>query len=154
MQKISTFILSEEFSTSQVLKLFVGEFDNLDIVETSDSSFIYDKISNIQGKSILIVDVSSNKKQKLDLILKVTRECKNCKVLVLSDSPSVDLIIEIMRAGAKEFVPIPIIKAEFCEALNKLIEQADEQKTTSKCKIISVFSNGRYYNIFGFKTII
>lgn len=141
MQKISTFILSEEFSTSQVLKLFVGEFDNLDIVEASDSSFIYDKISTIQGKSILIVDVSSNKKQKLDFILKITRECKNCKVLVLSDSPSVDLIIEIMRAGAKEFVPIPIIKAEFCESLNKLIVQADEQKTISKCKIISVFSN-------------
>lgn len=141
MQKISTFILSEEFSTSQVLKLFVSEFDNLDIIETSDSSLIYDKISDIQGKSILIVDVSDNKRQKLDFVLKITSEFRNCKVLVLSDSPSVDLIIEIMRSGAKEFVPIPIIKTEFCEALNKLIEQTDEPKATSKCKIISVFSN-------------
>lgn len=141
MQKISTFILSEEFSTSQVLKLFVQEFDNLDIIETSDSSLIYDKISDIQGKSILIVDVSDNKRQKLDFVLKITSEFRNCKVLVLSDSPSVDLIIEIMRAGAKEFVPIPIIKTEFCEALNKLIAQTDEPKTASKCKIISVFSN-------------
>lgn len=141
MQKILTFILSEEFSTSQVLKLFVGEFDNLDIFEISDCSVIYEKISNTQGKSLLIVDVSTNKRQKLDLVLKVTKEFPSCKVIVLSDSPSVDLIIEIMRAGAKEFVPIPIIKSEFCEVINKLTSQFEETKIASKCKVISVFSN-------------
>lgn len=141
MDKILTVILSEEFSTSEVIKLFTGEFDNLDVVEEHDYSSAYSRITGNKGKSALIADLSSNKKEKLDLILQVTKECKNCKVLALSDNPSVDLIIEIMRAGAKEFVPIPIIKNEFFDAVKKLTDDFSERKKSSNCKIISIFSN-------------
>lgn len=141
MNKIFTVILSDEFSTSEVIKLFAGEFDNLEICQENDYSEVYKKIANYQGKSILLADLSTYKQQKLELILKVTKECKSCKVLALSDNPSVDLIIEIMRAGAKEFVPIPIIKSEFFESVNKLLSEFNETKKTNNCKIISVFSN-------------
>lgn len=141
MNKIFTVILSDEFSTSEVIKLFAGEFDNLEVCQENDYSEAYKKIANYQGKSILLADLSTYKQQKLELILKVTKECSNCKVLALSDNPSVDLIIEIMRAGAKEFVPIPIIKSEFFESVNKLLSEFNETKKTNNCKIISVFSN-------------
>lgn len=141
MNKIFTVILSDEFSTSEVIKLFAGEFDNLEGCQENDYSEAYKKIANYQGKSILLADLSTYKQQKLELILKVTKECKSCKVLALSDNPSVDLIIEIMRAGAKEFVPIPIIKSEFFESVNKLLSEFNETKKTNNCKIISVFSN-------------
>lgn len=142
MNKISTIILSEEFSTTEVLKLFVSEFNNLELLESSqDYSAIFNTISSCNGKSLIIADLSNRKREKLDLILKVTKECKSCKVLALSDNPSVDLIIEIMRAGAKEFIPIPVIKSEFCEAINKLFLEYEEPKKDNKCKIISVFSN-------------
>lgn len=141
MNKIFTVILSDEFSTSEVIKLFAGEFDNLEICQENDYSEAYKKIANYQGKSILLADLSTYKQQKLELILKVTKECKSCKVLALSDNPSVDLIIEIMRAGAKEFVPIPIIKSEFFESVNKLLSEFNDTKKTNNCKIISVFSN-------------
>ena len=141
MNKIFTVILSDEFSTSEVIKLFAGEFYNLEICQENDYSEAYKKIANYQGKSILLADLSAYKQQKLELILKVTKECKSCKVLALSDNPSVDLIIEIMRAGAKEFVPIPIIKSEFFESVNKLLSEFNETKKTNNCKIISVFSN-------------
>lgn len=142
MQKISTVILSDVFSTYEVLKLFVGEFDNLDLLP---SSAIYSEIakslSQIQGKSLFIVDLSTNQQDKIDLVLEVSKSCPDCKILALSDNPSVDLIIQIMRAGAKEFLPIPIIKNEFFDIINKLASQIDEPKKNSKCKIISVFSN-------------
>lgn len=116
MNKILTVILSEELSTSEVLKLFADEFDNLDVRETHNCTCAFDTISTTKEKSILIVDLSMNKQAKIDLILNITKENKNCKVLALSDNPSVDLIIEIMRAGTKEFLPVPIIKNEFCSA--------------------------------------
>ena len=141
MNKIFTVILSDEFSTSEVIKLFASEFDNLEVCQENDYSEAYKKIANYQGKSILLADLSTYKQQKLELILKVTKECKSCKVLALSDNPSVDLIIEIMRAGAKEFFPIPIIKSEFFESVNKLLSEFNETKKTNNCKIISVFSN-------------
>ncbi len=141
--KISTMILTDEFATQEVLKLFVSEFNNLEILDSlNDYNQILNKLSSINGKIIFIVDLSNYKQEKLDLILKITQQCKNCKVLALSDNPSVDLIIQIMRAGAREFVPIPIIKNEFFEAVNKIIIQFEETKPPiNKCKIISVFSN-------------
>jgi len=142
MQKISAMILSDEFSTTEVLKLFVSEFDNLGLLESSgDYSEIVEILSNAPDKTIFIVDLSNNKQEKLDLILKVTSQCQNCKVLALADNPSVDLIIQIMRAGAREFIPVPVIKNEFFEALNKTIAQFEHAGKSNKCKIISVFSN-------------
>lgn len=142
MQKISAFILSDEYSTSEVLKLFVSEFDNLNLIESSSSSdIILEKLTQLQDKSILLVDLSNNKQEKLDFILKISQQCPNCKVLALSDNPTVDLIFKIMRAGAREFVPIPVLKNEFFDSLNKIISQFEEPKKNNKCKIISVFSN-------------
>ena len=142
MQKISTLIFSEDLSTSEVLKLLVSEFDNLELLEqTSDFSKIFEILSNITDKSLFIVDLSVKKQEKLDLTLKISQQCPNCKILALSDNPSVDLIIQIMRAGAKEFLTVPILKNEFFDAINKLISQLEEPKKINKCKIISVFSN-------------
>lgn len=142
MDKISTVIISDEFSTKEVLKLFISEFDNLETIDDFNNySDIFNILASSKGKSLLIVDLSTNKIKNLDFILQVTKECKNCKVLALSDNPSVELIIEVMRAGAKEFVPVPIIKNEFFEAIKKLVTEMNEPVKKNKCKIISVFSN-------------
>ena len=142
MQKISAMILSDEFSTTEVLKLFVGEFDNTELLEVSNNySEILEVLANSPNKTVFIVDLSTNRQSKLDLMQKISSQCRNCKVLALADNPSVDLIIQIMRAGAREFVPIPVIKSEFFEALNKTIAQFEQTKVSNKCKIISVFSN-------------
>lgn len=142
MQKISALILSDEYSTNEVLKLFVSEFDNINLIDCpAQPELILATLTEMQNKPIFLVDLSNNKQEKLDLILKVSQQCPNCKVLALSDNPTVDLIIRIMRAGAKEFVPIPILKNEFFDSLNKIISQFEEPKKNNKCKIISVFSN-------------
>lgn len=142
MQKISALILSDEYSTNEVLKLFVSEFDNINLIDCpAQPELILATLTEMQNKSIFLVDLSNNKQEKLDLILKVSQQCPNCKILALSDNPTVDLIIRIMRAGAKEFVPIPILKNEFFDSLNKIISQFEEPKKNNKCKIISVFSN-------------
>ena len=142
MEKISTLVLSENYSTAEVLKLFVEEFDSLEFVNCSlNGQEILDKLVSIEGKSLFIVDLTQSKDEKLELILNVSKKCKNCKILALSDNPSVSLIIEIMRAGAKEFLPMPVIKNEFIDIINKIIKESNEVPKRNNCKIISVFSN-------------
>lgn len=142
MQKISTLILSDEYSTSEVLKLYLSEFENLNILEYQyNFEKISDTLSSIQEQSIFIIDVSSGEEEKLNLIQKIATECKHCKIIALSDNPTIDLIIRIMRAGAREFIPIPIIKNELYEVINKTISELEKPRRNNKCKIISVFSN-------------
>ena len=142
MQKIPTIVLSDEFSTMEILKLYVGEFDRLDVVETpQNTSSVLDMLNSMADKSVMLIDLSDNTSEKLEFMQKVSSQCKNCKIIALSDNPSVDLIIQIMRSGAKEFLPVPIIKNELYDVLTKIMTQLEEPKRNNKCKIISVFSN-------------
>lgn len=140
MNKISTYILTEEFSTAEVLKLYCSEFEALEPIVCSDLQDVYSKIS-ADSDSIILVDFSDTQSGRIDFIAKTCQKYPKCKVIALSDNPSVNLIVEAMRAGTKEFLPVPVIKNEFTDSINKLLSCSDEDVQKCKCKIISVFSN-------------
>ncbi len=132
-------IYSEELSTTEVIKLYLHEYEDMEISVADSDEKAYKLSQN--DNTILIVDLSQEKNQKLDLITKVQNSFPAVKILALSDNPSVNLIIDIMRAGAKEFLPVPIIKNEFIETINKLIAENSCAKEKNNCKIITVYSN-------------
>lgn len=138
MDKILTLIISDEYSTQEILKLYCDEFDNISSEICNDSQRIISAAES--QKTVAVIDFSNNFKQKLELVSKLLKSNNDCKILGLSDNPSVAMVIEIMKAGVKEFLPIPVIKKEFTEALSNLIQNNVPEKK-SKCKIISVFSN-------------
>ena len=142
MRRISTFVLTDEYSTEEVIKLFISEFDNLDFnISPHNPLDFYNSVAEKANPSIVIIDLSNNKDENVELIQKLSSEIKDCKIIAMSDNPSVNLIIEIMRAGANEFIPIPIIKNELFEAIKKLSSNFNKNQKNSKCKIISIFSN-------------
>ena len=141
MNKMLAVIFSDEFSTSEVLKMYSSEIENLEVCVLSSNQQVYEKISSIEDKSVLVVDLSQNTQEKTDLIKQVSAQRPNCSVIALSDSVSVELIVEAMRSGAKEFLPVPVIKTEYLSALKKVISQSELPKSKNNCKIISVFSN-------------
>ena len=134
--KVSTIILSDDIQTQSVLRMYLDEFELFEPLETfADYSEIYNTISSLD-KSVMIVDLSENADSKLEFVLKVSNDIPNCKVLVLSDNPSVDLIVKVMRAGAKEFVALPLIKSELFQSFEKLKEALYAvPKKNTKCRI-------------------
>ena len=140
--KVPTIILTDNDQTRSVLELYLQEFEHFDVMDKFvEYTEIYDILSTLD-KSVFIVDISHNPDAKLDFIGDVSRNIHNCKILVLSDSPSVGLIVRVMRAGAKEFLALPLIKTEFIDALSRINESLYcAPKKNTKCKIISIFSN-------------
>ena len=140
--KVPTIILTDNDQTRSVLELYLKEFEHFDVMDKFvEYTEIYDILSTLD-KSVFIVDISHNPDAKLDFIGDVSRNIHNCKILVLSDSPSVELIVRVMRAGAKEFLALPLIKTEFIDALSRINESLYcAPKKNTKCKIISIFSN-------------
>ncbi len=140
--KVPTIILTDNDQTRSVLELYLKEFEHFDVMDKFvEYTEIYDILSTLD-KSVFVVDISHNPDAKLDFIGDVSRNIHNCKILVLSDSPSVELIVRVMRAGAKEFLALPLIKTEFIDALSRINESLYcAPKKNTKCKIISIFSN-------------
>ena len=141
-ENISTIILSESESTKEVLRRYLKEFGKFDCLEEiKDFSEIYNTLSSL-SKSLLIVDVSSDFAKYKDFITNLSAAAPNCKIVAISDNPSVELIVKLMRAGAKDFLAVPIIKTEFLHVLEKIYEQLNDSNTKeNKCRVITVFSN-------------
>lgn len=141
-EEISAVIYSEAKQTENILKLYTEEFGKFSFYDAgADMSEIFNTLSGM-SKSVFIIDVSVNTKKYLDFISDISAACPECKIIAVSDSPSVDLIVKVMRSGAKDFISAPVIKSELFDILDKIYNQF---KTGSgfetKSRVITVFSN-------------
>lgn len=141
-QKISTIIITEQTGTLEVLKLYLEEFGSFNfLASTTDYSKAYNAIKELD-KSLVIVDISEYPDPGLNFISKVSHEFLGCRIIALSDRPAVDLVVKVMRAGAKEFLSLPLIKNELFEVLAYTFQDLTGQhKKKNKCRVLTVFSN-------------
>ena len=141
-QSIPTIVVSEQQSTCELLKLYLQEFENFNfLASTSDFSKVCNAINELE-KSLVIIDISLYQEQGLNFVSKITSEFKNCRVIVLSDKPQVDLVIRAMRIGASDFISLPLIKDEFFVVLTKhYLDMTGAKPKKSKCRVVTVYSN-------------
>ena len=70
-QSISTIVITEQESTSELLKLYLEEFDGFSYLATvSDYSKAYNGIKELQ-KALVIIDVSVYPEQALNFVSKI-----------------------------------------------------------------------------------
>lgn len=139
---IQAVIYSDSAQTSDILKLYMNEFGKFNLYDTgADLSEIFNTLSGMP-EAVFIIDVSENTKKYLDFISEVSAASPDCKIVAISDSPSVDLIVKVMRAGAKDFLSAPVIKSELFDVLDKIYSQLKNGKgSETKSRVITVFSN-------------
>ncbi len=141
-ENISAVIYSEAIQTENILKLYIEEFGKFCFYDAgADMSEIFNTLSGM-SKSVFIIDVSVNTKKYLDFISEISSACPDCKIIAVSDSPSVDLIVKVMRAGAKDFISAPVIKSELFDILDKIYNQFKTGGSSeTKSRVITLFSN-------------
>ena len=141
-QSIPTIVISEQQSTCELLKLYLQEFEKFNfLAASSDFTKSYNAIKELD-KSLVIIDISGYQEQALNFVSKITSEFQNCRVIILSDRPDVDIVIRAMRIGASDFLSLPLIKDEFFEVLNKhYLDMTCAKPKKSKCRVVTVYSN-------------
>jgi pilus assembly protein CpaE len=71
-----------------------------------------------------VVGLDADPEKALDLVTRLRSEVPNCAMLVVSRSTDGQLILRAMRAGAKEFLNLPLGVEELLDALNRIVEQS------------------------------
>lgn len=140
--QIPTVIIDTESQSTELLKLYLNELGYVQVTgEFSDIITGYNFILE-NRPSIVIIDISHKTELALDIISKISNNHKTCKIVVTSSGYSTETIIKAMRAGAREFLPKPLIKDDFVTALSKIKEQVSGfHSEDKKCRIITTFSN-------------
>ena len=139
---ISTVILNTDAQSMELLDLYLQDLEDIQIMgRFSDIGEGYDEVLKINPE-IVIIDLSKKTELALETINKISSQNKNCKIVVIASNYSTNTIIKVMRAGAKEFLPKPVIKESLSNALNKLKEQISQtEPKNKKCRVITTFSN-------------
>lgn len=108
-----------------------------------DAEQVYAEIKNLHPSSVIITMSEANSEQALKMIEKLSVESPQTAIISAVRNASPDLILRSMRAGAREFLRLPIINEEFKTVLDRTAEFCSVQKEAPKKKgrMIAVFSS-------------
>ena len=139
---INAIVISNNKNTIDLINMLLeenGKFSTKKGFENpSDANVFLSKSSN----TVVIVDISDYQEQGLNFVSKISADYPNSRIITISDKQDVNLIIRSMRVGACDFIPMPIIKSQFMNIIDKVYNDlTGNTQKKSKCKIISVYSN-------------
>src|SRR5215210_3801626 len=107
-----------------------------------DPEQVYEQIVHLRP-SAAVITLGPNPEQGLALIERLTVEAVPTALICAAQDASPELILRSMRAGAREFLRLPIIKEEFVTVIARTAEFSAARVETPKKKgrMIAVFSS-------------
>jgi len=107
--------------------------------ECSRFEFFKDVVEQTKP-NIGFIAMDSDPKRATQLVAEIAEEAPDCTLLVSSRSTDGQLILESMRAGAKEFLTEPIQTEELATALQRVKRQilGNNEAASTSCQILSV----------------
>lgn len=140
--KIDTVIIDSDETSRGLVTGFLNKVEDINIAgEFQDAINSYAEIVEMHP-NIIIVDISQRTQLTLDVIVKLSKNLRNVKIIVLSYDMDSELVIKALRAGAREFLLKPLIENDFLESVEKIKDLIlGNINDTTKCKVITTFSN-------------
>lgn len=116
-------IVDPNDSSREALKTMLLGMDMIWLeAECSRYEFFADVVAQTHP-DIGLVAIDKDPAKALELVARVCESSPDCAVLVVSSSHDGQLILQAMRAGAKEFLPQPIRIEELLAALGRISER-------------------------------
>src|SRR3990172_2814361 len=108
----------------------------------NDAEQLYDEIIRLKPAAALIT-LGTNAEPAIRLMQKLNVECPGTAIISAAQNASGDLILQSLRAGAREFLHLPIIADELATVLDRISTFSASQPDVPKKKgrMVAVFSS-------------
>lgn len=110
-------------------------------------------VTRLRPSAAVITVESNNSEKELALIKQLSGACPNTAIIAAARDASPALILGSMRAGAREFIQLPIIPDEFRTVIDRVVELSvgEESAAKNQGRIVAVFSGkgGSGVSFFG-----
>jgi pilus assembly protein CpaE len=132
-------IVDPNDQTRESLKVVLLGLDTVWLeAECSRYEFFADVVEQTQP-DIGLVAMDSDTAKAIELVAEVSSKSPKCTLLVSSGSTDGRLILESMRAGAKEFLTEPLKEEDLAAALQRVKRQVGgEKKASQGCKVVAI----------------
>src|SRR6185503_15050716 len=108
----------------------------------NDPDQLYEEIVRLKPNAA-IVALGAMTDQAVNFIERLGTECPSTAIISAGDATSPDLILRTLRAGAREFLRLPISTEELRTVLDRVVDLSSKQVEAPKSKgrMIAVFSS-------------
>lgn len=133
-------IVDPDDSSRDALKQMVLGMDMIWLeAECSRYEFFADVVAQT-SPDIGVVSLDGDRDKALDLVARLSESSPDCAVLVVSSSSDGNLILQAMRAGAKEFLTRPVRIEDLLGAIGRISERrfGRGENRPRGCQVIAV----------------
>ena len=112
------------------------------LVGGDDAEQVYPEIERLAPNAV-IVALGAEPESSMRFVERVARECPRTAVICAARDSSPDTILRSMRAGAREFLRLPVLAEEFATVYQRVAEFCAVQPEAPKKRgrVLSVFSS-------------
>lgn len=142
-QTLNFVILSDDPDTIRELRRAIAEDGRARVLASSDSvEGVYADIVRLRP-SAAVISLDAEHESRLALIKRLAATSPETVIICAARDSSPDLILRSLRAGAREFLRLPVIVEELSTVLDGTAEVCAAQAATSKKRgrVIAVFSS-------------
>jgi pilus assembly protein CpaE len=142
-QPLSFVVLSTSLDTFKELRAAMSADERVRLLAGGDDvEQLTTEIFRLRPNAAIIT-LGANPQSALTLIERIATECPEIAVISAARDASPDLILRSLRAGARDFLRLPIIADEFTTIIDRTAEHTMSQVVAPKKKgrLISVFSS-------------
>ncbi|HEY6217419.1 MAG TPA: AAA family ATPase [Pyrinomonadaceae bacterium] len=145
MKRTLTFIvLSRDAVDAKELSRALNSHAGASLLMTSDDAEqVFTETSRLRPSAV-VINLNHMGEPALKLVQRIVNECSSTAVICASRDSSPDLILRSMRAGARDFIRLPINDEELTTVVERTAEFAAEHandEPKKRGRVIAVFSS-------------
>lgn len=140
---ISIVVLSSSLDNFNEIRAALATDSRLKLLSGgNDIEQVHDEVVRLKP-SAAIISLGANTEATIKLIQRLTEECSATAVISVARETSADLILQSLRAGAREFLRLPISADELRMVFGRVQEFCEKQTTAQKKigQMTAVFSS-------------
>ncbi|MGH9943140.1 MAG: AAA family ATPase [Pyrinomonadaceae bacterium] len=144
MNPLSFVILSTGLDSLKELRGALAANENTRLLAAGDDpEQLYPEIVRLKPNAAIVALAAGQPEAGLKFVERLAAECPRTAIICASPNASPDMILRSLRAGAKDFLRLPIIGDEFRTVLERTAEFCAGQVEAPKQRgrVISVFSS-------------
>jgi pilus assembly protein CpaE len=143
MQALTFITLSKTQETSQELKQALVGSDRARLLSSCDSpEQMLSDLTRLRPAAVIIHVTADTSEKDFALIKQLSAKSPSTAIVTTSDESVPALILGSMRAGAREFLQLPILPDEFRTVMDRIVEFCSnvERSTSKRAHVIATFS--------------
>ena len=141
-QAITIVILSKDLDDFNNIRAALNTDSRARLISGgNDPDQVYEMVAQ-HKPSTAIISLSAEADQAIKLIQRLKADCPNTAIISAAKETSADLILQSLRAGAREFLRVPINAEELKTVFDQIAQFCAEkgEEAMKKGQVVSIFS--------------